>query len=94
MARENHTVLTDWDELQGCPEHGGDVRKIYTFGKFGDAEVATFHGCKCAVCTNAASLLCGPALGGEVTYHTSYSSAAGRATLIKMGEAIANAPFA
>lgn len=91
---KNHENLTGWDEVHGCPEHGGKVRKIYRFGKFEDAEVATFHGCKCAVCTNVASLLCGPAIGGEVTYHTSYTAAAGRATLIKMKEAAANAPFA
>lgn len=95
MPLENHTALTGWDEPQGCPQHAGSkLRKIYTFGQYGDAEVATFNGCKCAVCTNVASLLCGPPLGGEITYHTSYSAAAGRAQLIKMSEAAANAPFA
>lgn len=91
---KNHEVLTGWDETDGCPIHGGEVRKIYRFGKYEDAEVATFRGCQCAVCTNVASLLCGPARGGEVTYHLNYASAAGRATLIKMGEAAANRPFA
>jgi hypothetical protein len=33
-------------------------------------------------------------MGHELTYHTSYSDAAGRAKLIKMQESVSNAPFA
>ena len=93
----DHTYLpADYSEADGkCPAHPASrTRKIYTFGKFGDAEVVTFSGCKCAVCINAASLQCGPALGHEYTYHSNYSNAAGRAKLIKMQEQVANAPFA
>lgn len=90
---KNHTILTDWSE-DNCPVHDTEIRRIYTFGKYGDATVATFRGCGCAVCTNEASLQCGVALGHEVTYHTNYADAAGRATLIKMQESIANSPFA
>jgi hypothetical protein len=88
---QNHTPLTDWHE-DPCPVHATPIRKIYTFGRYADAEVATFRGCSCAICVNAASLLLGES-GGEYTYHTSYDAAAGRATLIKMQEAADNAPF-
>jgi hypothetical protein len=92
---KNHETLpTNYCEEEGCPAHKTPVKKRYTFGKFGDAEVFTFRGCGCAVCVNAASLACGVPLGHEVTYHTSYPEAAGRATLIKMQEAVANRAFA
>jgi hypothetical protein len=81
------------DIEMGCPVHGSPVKKRYTFGMYEDAEVFTFKGCKCAVCVNTASLQCGVALGHELTYHGSYDSAHGRATLIKMQEAVSNAPF-
>ena len=84
----------EYSEEMGCPVHGGDVKKRYTFGVYEDAEVFTFKGCKCAVCVNTASLQCGVALGGEVTYHESYSGAQGRASLIKASESVKNAPFA
>jgi hypothetical protein len=66
---QNHTPLTDWQE-DPCPVHNTPIRKIYTFGRYADAEVVTFSGCSCAVCINAASLLLGE-IGGEYTYHTS-----------------------
>jgi len=91
---ENHSYLTGYDEHNGCPVHGGRIRKIYRFGQYEDAEVVTFTDCGCAVCINMASLLCGPARGDEYTYHKRYGEAAGRAHLIKAQEAIANKPFA
>ena len=88
----NHDYLTDWHE-DACPQHGTPIRKRYTFGKYADASVYTFRGCRCAVCVNEASLQCGVPFGHEYTYHTSYNDAHGRATLIKMQEAVDNAPF-
>lgn len=89
----DHTFITGWCEEMGCPKHANGVKKTYTFGKYGDAEVVTFKGCGCAVCINVASLLLGVPLGTEYTYHTSYGNASGRATLIKMKESVDNAPF-
>lgn len=91
---QNHEFISDWNDESTCPEHGTKVRKVYTFGRFEDAEVYTFTGCRCAVCINTASLQCGVATGTEFTYHKSYGEASGRATLIKMQESIANQPFA
>jgi hypothetical protein len=91
---KNHETIRDWSEGDDCPVHGNPAKKVYNFGQFNDAEVTVFRGCPCAVCVNVASLLCGPALGHEVTYHPDYASAAGRATLIKMQEQVANRPFA
>jgi hypothetical protein len=88
----NGTTLTTWSE-DGCPEHGGSIRKAYRFGQYEDATVYTFWDCHCAVCVNEASLRCGVALGHEYTYHQTYGDAAGRARLIATGEAMANAPF-
>jgi hypothetical protein len=81
---EDHTVLDVWAE-DPCPVHDTPIRKIYNFGKYNDAEVATFAGCRCAVCTNQASLVAGR-LGHEVTYHRSWGGAEGRARLIVMQE--------
>ena len=93
---KNHETIDgrEWSEEMGCPVHGSPVKKVYTFGKFEDASVTVFRGCKCAVCHNLASLQCGVPLGHEITYHIDYASAAGRATLIKMQEAVANQAFA
>src|SRR4051812_35078595 len=90
---KEHDTLTEWSEECGCPRHGGGVKKVYRFGQYEDADVVVFHGCKCAVCINVASLSAGVPLGHEYTYHKCYQSAAGRATLIKMQESAANAPF-
>ncbi len=91
---DDHTFLADWcEENNGCPVHGGRVKKMYRFGQYEDASVVVFCGCGCAVCINEASLQIGPATGTEYTYHARYGSAAGRATLIKMKEAVDNAPF-
>lgn len=88
----DHECYSDAEEV--CPVHGGSTKKIYSFGVYNDAEVRTFSGCKCAVCTNVDAIVGGGVqLGGEITYHSNYSGAHGRATLIKAGAAIANAPF-
>lgn len=84
------TVSENWDGSNGCPLHQSKIKKVYTFGRYGDAEVYTFKGCKCAVCINEASLLCGPALGHEITCHNSYSGAEGRARLIVASEDVIN----
>jgi hypothetical protein len=93
---KNHEIIPagEWCEEMGCPVHKNEVKKIYRFGQYEDANVVVFRGCKCAVCINVASLSAGVPLGHEYTYHTSYACAAGRATLIKMQEAVANRPFA
>ena len=40
----------NWQLNSGkCPEHGGEIRNIYSFGKYRDADVYTFKGCNGAV---------------------------------------------
>jgi hypothetical protein len=91
----DHTYLPIGTNEGSCPAHRENrAKKTYTFGMFRDAEVIVFDGCKCAICANTAALQCGSAMGHELTYHTSYSDAAGRAKLIKMQESVSNAPFA
>lgn len=83
--------LQHWTESDGCPLHGKPIYKTYTFGKYGDASVTTFKGCRCAVCVNEASLQCGVPLGHEISHHGSYAEASGRARLIVMKENADNA---
>ena len=97
MTTENNGSFNyhpNWDESNGCPEHGTKMKKRYVFGQWQDAEVIVFHGCQCAMCINSASFQCGVPTGFEITHHPSYAEASGRATLIKMQEAIDNKAFA
>lgn len=82
---KNHSFVRFWDEADGCPEHGGGAKKTYTFG-VNSAEVTVFYGCPCAVCVNSASACVGGSEETDVTYHTSYAAAAGRAKLIAHGD--------
>lgn len=81
-ALTDHAYIPGWCDGDGCPQHGSKVKKTYTFG-MNDAEVTVFQGCKCAVCTNVASQVCG-GLDTDVTYHVDYRAAAGRARLISL----------
>ena len=61
-----------------CPVHGGDEKKSYEFGRYGDAEVFVFVGCKCAVCERHDA---GLTEDSTITYHGSYGGAEGVARL-------------
>lgn len=69
-------VTAEYDEQ--CPQHGGDMRKWYTFGRYGDAEVHVYSGCQCAC-----AMVNGGGFGSTVYYYTSYAAAAGRAAMRK-----------
>lgn len=63
-----------------CPVHDTPVRKVYTFGRYRDAEVAVFKGCRCAVAQqmDPVGIECyAPA------YFTSYRAATGLAEMAK-----------
>ncbi len=78
----NHYILYNAQmdtgiEYETCPVHKNIVRKVYTFGRYEDAEVVTYQGCDCAVCVKHEDM------DSDATYHTSYSSASSRASYIK-----------
>ena len=76
---KNHTRLDGFNDR--CPVHGNPARKVYEFGREGDAEVYTFVGCRCAVALKHDPI-------GQyqpvATYHQQYASAAGVARLHSM----------
>lgn len=50
MIQNNTKLSINWSVAgMKCPEHGTKVKKIYSYGKYRDADVYTFKGCKCAV---------------------------------------------
>ncbi len=69
------TVIDFQDE---CPVHNKPIRKEYEFGRYQDATVTTFTGCRCAVCTTRDYI--GP---GVARYYSSYEAASGKATMAK-----------
>ena len=78
----NHYVIFDADtdtgiEYETCPVHNTPVRKVYSFGRYEDAEVVTYQGCQCAVCVKRNDMF------SDATYHTSYDNASARASYIK-----------
>ena len=81
--------LKDHDHVEGhdtahCPQHGAALRKTYTFGRYGDAEVHTYR-CGCAVAERLDPV---GVLSPAITYHASYGSAAGVAKLHVMQAAV------
>ena len=82
---KNHAKVPDWDAGHGCPAHKTPCRKVYEFGRYRDAEVTTFTGCRCAVAEQLDP--CG-ILTYPPVYFTSYAKAAGLATLVKMEYAV------
>ena len=67
----------------GCPVHGGKVRKCYTHGSSmsAETEVFTFKTCRCAVAVRHDPIGTYPA---TITYHTSYDAASGTGKLHAM----------
>ena len=65
-----------------CPVHGSPIRHEYEFGKWQDATVTTFKGCRCAVGTDRERCW----YKGSA-YFESYSEASGYARLVTMGNA-------
>jgi hypothetical protein len=76
-----------------CPVHQTDVKKVYDYG-MGDAEVITFHGCRCALTVDCERGWC---IGAELkelgidscgtAYYDSFNHAAAKANMIKMHNA-------
>ena len=79
----NSDLLPDHDETDPCPVHGGNLRKIYTYGSTmsGETDVCTFIGCRCAVSIKHDPVGTYPA---SVMYHDSFSAAEGRGRLHAM----------
>ena len=74
-----------------CPVHGGKVKKVYSFGGYGDADVSVFHGCGCALCADcerawviSAELKEHGIESSGASYHRSYNEACGKARLVSM----------
>jgi hypothetical protein len=72
------TIVSDFDDE--CPVHGGEIKGEYDFGMM-DATVYTFAGCHCAMSHTENDM-------NDMVYHTSYNSAAGRASLRKAMNAL------
>ena len=83
----NGTKVSDFDATDGCPVHNTTCRKVYEFGRYRDAEVTTFTGCRCAVGQqfDQAGIL-----QYDAVYYTNYNNATGLANLAK---AVGHATF-
>jgi len=80
---QNHTKLPDWTYADGCPVHGGGIKKIYEYGH-GDAEVTVFTSCHCAVAQQLDPV---GVLTYAPVYFTKFDDAAGLARLSKACQA-------
>ena len=81
MKTQTQTPETvTFEESAGCPRHGNRVRKCYTFGMYGYAEVWTFRGCRCAVAVRKDPV---GILNPTATLHADYPAASGVAEMHK-----------
>ena len=67
------------DEFDNCPVHNTPAAREYDFGSrsFPAATITIYSGCNCATCIKHDDLM------SDVSYHTSYQSAASRAAYLK-----------